>query len=95
MHERVAAVLADVLRRLDMVRNHFGVVTVHLPDAWVPELKTTTFDAHDTLKALGATARIPPKCSTTGCVRGRRAFVARRVGDVRPTQAMWRRRLTL
>jgi hypothetical protein len=58
-HQRVAAALADALRRLDTVRDQFDVVTVHLPDTWAPGLKTSTFDAHDTLKALGAGAGIP------------------------------------
>jgi hypothetical protein len=58
-HDQVAAALSDAIRRLDSVRDHFDVVTVHLPDAWAPGLKTTTFDAHDTLKVLAAAAGIP------------------------------------
>lgn len=56
---RVAAALADAIRRLELVRASFDVAVVHLPDAWAHACRTDTFDAHDELKALGALAAIP------------------------------------
>lgn len=47
------------LRRLEMVRNDFDVVLVHLPDAWAPASRSRHFDAHDALKGLGAKYNIP------------------------------------
>ena len=47
------------LRRLDTMRNEFDVVLFHFPDSWSPATRGKLFDAHDTLKALGARFNIP------------------------------------
>lgn len=57
--QRVAGALADVVRRLELVRDQFDVAVIHLPDLWAPGLRTREFDAHDWLKVLGAQAGIP------------------------------------
>jgi len=56
---RVATALRDALDRMSLVRDQFDVVVVHLPDSWAPGLRSQGFDAHDTLKALGALHAIP------------------------------------
>ncbi|QFT20976.1 hypothetical protein FIV02_05220 [Pseudomonas sp. THAF187a] len=42
------------MQRLALVRDHFDVVLVHLPDAWQIAFRAPGFDAHDALKAIGA-----------------------------------------
>jgi hypothetical protein len=44
---------------MELVRAEFAGGVVHLPDIWGHALKTETFNAHDTLKALGAGFGIP------------------------------------
>ncbi|MDQ6720755.1 MAG: SIR2 family protein [Candidatus Dormibacteraeota bacterium] len=56
---RIGAALDEVLRRLETLRDEFDVLTVHLPDRWLPSSKTLEFDAHDSLKVLAALAGIP------------------------------------
>lgn len=57
--ERVVGAMHRAFDQLSMLKEHFDVVTVHLPDAWLPRLRTTEFDAHDALKAIGAKYLIP------------------------------------
>ncbi|HMZ84079.1 MAG TPA: hypothetical protein PLT94_15460 [Rhodocyclaceae bacterium] len=56
---RLFEAMDAALRRLESVRNEFDVVLVHFPDAWGPATRTAGFDAHDSLKALGAKYNIP------------------------------------
>lgn len=56
---RLYLAMEAALRRLDTVRNEFDVVLVHFPDSWNMATRGKLFDAHDTLKALGATYNIP------------------------------------
>ena len=56
---RVGASLDEAVRRLGTLREEFDVLTVHLPDAWMPMLKTPEFDAHDSLKVTAALANLP------------------------------------
>jgi hypothetical protein len=56
---RLVAAMHDVMQRLSLIRDQFDVVLVHLPESWAPALRSTGFDAHDTLKALGARYAIP------------------------------------
>ena len=56
---RLFLAMDAALRRLEMVRNDFDVVLVHLPDAWAPASRSRNFDAHDALKGLGAKYNIP------------------------------------
>lgn len=58
-HTRLMYALNDGVSRLDLVRDQFDVVLVHLPDAWQSAFRASGFDAHDALKALGATFGIP------------------------------------
>ncbi len=51
--------LKNAMEHLSLVRDLFDVVVVHLPDKWSSACKTSTFDAHDSLKALGAHYSIP------------------------------------
>ena len=51
--------LKNAMEHFSLVRDLFDVVVVHLPDKWSPVCKTSKFDAHDTLKALGAYYSIP------------------------------------
>ena len=51
--------MSDALQRLSLVRDKFDVVVVHLPANWSSAFQTPSFDAHDTLKALGAQHSIP------------------------------------
>ena len=57
--QRLQAAFESALSQLDLVRSEFDVVVVHLPDAWASALHTPTFDAHDTLKVIGAQFGIP------------------------------------
>jgi hypothetical protein len=57
--ERLVAGMSAALGRLSLVRDQFDVAVVHLPDSWAPALRLQAFDAHDTLKALGAQHAIP------------------------------------
>src|SRR5690606_7008863 len=61
-------------------------VVVHLPDRWAHALRTEAFDAHDTLKALGAQAGVPTQ------VVNDRAFA---FGDKFPASIAWRLSLAL
>lgn len=56
---RLFHLMDAALRRLVTVRNEFEVALVHFPDAWDAATRTRAFDAHDTLKALGAQYNIP------------------------------------
>jgi hypothetical protein len=51
--------MEKALSRLALVREAFDVVLVHLPDKWAPACRGVDFDAHDSLKALGARYSIP------------------------------------
>lgn len=57
--QRIADAMSAALRRLDAVRNDFDVVLVHFPDTWLSATRAPGFDAHDTLKAIGAGYNIP------------------------------------
>lgn len=57
--EKLVTGFRDALSRLELVRDQFDIVVVHLPDAWRTALKRPQFDAHDALKAMGATYGIP------------------------------------
>ncbi|HCL3966293.1 argonaute/piwi family protein [Pseudomonas aeruginosa] len=59
LQARLFQAMDAALRRLDTARNEFDVVLVHFPDSWAPATRTKYFDAHDTLKALGAKYNIP------------------------------------
>lgn len=56
---RLFQAMDAALRQLETLRNEFDVVLVHFPDSWSPVTRTTAFDAHDVLKALGAKYNIP------------------------------------
>lgn len=56
---RLFLAMEAALRRLDLVRNEFDVVLVHFPDSWNTATRGKYFDAHDSLKALGAKYNIP------------------------------------
>lgn len=56
---RLVAGMSDAMRRLSLIRDQFDLALVHLPESWGPALRTHGFDAHDTLKALGAQYSIP------------------------------------
>ncbi len=58
-HLKLLQALRDGMNRLTLVRDQFDVVLVYLPDAWQAAFRATGFDAHDALKALGATSGIP------------------------------------
>tara|TARA_R110001599_G_scaffold230879_2_gene430187 strand:- start:930 stop:1988 length:1059 start_codon:yes stop_codon:yes gene_type:complete len=47
------------LERLSLIRDQFDVVLVHLPDTWQMAFHAPGFDAHDALKAIGASHGIP------------------------------------
>lgn len=57
--QRLADAMDAALRRLDTVRNEFDVALVHFPDTWLWATRGPRFDAHDTLKAMGAGWNIP------------------------------------
>ncbi|MBS7708021.1 nuclease PIN [Chelatococcus asaccharovorans] len=57
--QRLADAMGAALRRLDTVRNEFDVALVHFPDTWLSVTRGPSFDAHDTLKAMGAGLNIP------------------------------------
>lgn len=56
---RLFLAMEAAFRRLEMIRNEFDVVLVHFPDSWSLATRGKFFDAHDTLKALGARFNIP------------------------------------
>ncbi|HEY6871350.1 MAG TPA: hypothetical protein VI298_01355 [Geobacteraceae bacterium] len=58
-HLKLMQALRDGMNRLTLIRDQFDVVLVHLPDAWQIAFRAPGFDAHDALKALGATTGIP------------------------------------
>lgn len=58
-HDRLFHALRDGMSRLALVRDQFDVALVHLPDAWQVAFRARGFDAHDALKALGASHSIP------------------------------------
>lgn len=57
--ERLFVAMDNALARLNNVRDYFDVVLVHFPDSWSAATRTKFFDAHDSLKALGAKYNIP------------------------------------
>lgn len=57
--ERLAQALGSAIDRLNIVRDQFDVVLVHLPEAWRTASRAPDFDAHDALKAMGAAKGIP------------------------------------
>jgi len=56
---RLMFAMDTALQRLDLVRDKFDVVLVHFPETWNRATRSTSFDAHDALKALGAKYNIP------------------------------------
>ncbi len=48
------SLLKDAMQHLSSFSELFDVVVVHFPDKWSSVTKTSIFDAHDALKALGA-----------------------------------------
>lgn len=58
-HIRLMHLLCEGMNRLTLFRDQFDVVLVYLPDAWQIAFRSSGFDAHDALKALGATHGIP------------------------------------
>lgn len=58
-HIRLLNALRTGMQRLALVRDHFDVVLVHLPDDWQTAFRSPGFDVHDTLKAIGAGYSIP------------------------------------
>lgn len=59
LEEKLLAAFSEALSRLDLGRDQFDIVVVHLPESWRSVLKSARFDAHDALKALGAAYGIP------------------------------------
>jgi len=57
--QRLQAAFESALGQLDLMRSEFDVVVVHLPEAWTRTLHHPAFDAHDTLKVIGARFGIP------------------------------------
>ena len=57
--ERLIQALRSSMDRLMLVRDQFDVVLVYLPDTWQAAFRSPGFDAHDSLKALGASYGIP------------------------------------
>jgi len=51
--------MKDGMGRLSLVRDQFDVLMVYLPDSWQSAFRAPGFDAHDALKALGASHGIP------------------------------------
>ncbi|EIK71338.1 hypothetical protein PseBG33_0006 [Pseudomonas synxantha BG33R] len=51
--------ISEALTRLSLMRELFDVVLIHLPDKWSHAFRDTGFDAHDSLKAIGARYSIP------------------------------------
>lgn len=58
-HMKLMHALRGGMDRLSLVRDQFDVLLVHLPDVWQMAFRAPGFDAHDALKALGATYGIP------------------------------------
>lgn len=56
---RLLQALITGMQRLSLVRDQFDVVLVHLPDTWQTAFRAPGFDAHDMLKAIGASHGIP------------------------------------
>lgn len=56
---RLLQALTASMDRLSLIRDQFDVVLVHLPDSWQIAFRAPGFDAHDTLKAIGANHGIP------------------------------------
>lgn len=56
---RLCTAIESALGRLDTVRGEFDVVLVHFPEAWDPITRSSGFNAHDALKAIGARYNIP------------------------------------
>jgi hypothetical protein len=78
---QIRALLGETMAALSGVRDRFDVAVFHLPDSWGPGVRTTTFDAHDELKALGAHAGIPTQVLNDRVFSfGFRASVAWRLG---------------
>ncbi len=58
-HVRLLHAMKDGMGRLSLVRDQFDVLMVYLPDSWQSAFRAPGFDAHDALKALGASHGIP------------------------------------
>lgn len=56
---RLMHAVRDGMNRLALVRDQFDVALVHLPDAWEIAYRGVGFDAHDSIKAIGAAHNIP------------------------------------
>jgi hypothetical protein len=56
---KVASALFHAFEQLAAIKDHFDVVTIHFPDAWMSVLRTPDFDAHDVAKAIAARHQIP------------------------------------
>ena len=67
--QRVRSAMHQAMVRLSTVRSQFDVVAVHLPDTWMPYLRTKEFDAHDELKALGAHFGVPTQVINDRAIR--------------------------
>lgn len=60
----VHRLLAERLRQLADVRDAFDVAVIHLPAAWEAGFRTSDYDAHDDLKAMGAELAVPTQVIT-------------------------------
>jgi len=49
----------DAMKRLSLMHDKFDIAVFHFPEKWKTATKTESFDAHDSLKALGAQYSIP------------------------------------
>ena len=58
-HKKLMQALQSGMSRLNLIRDQFDVVLVHLPDDWEAAFRGPGFNAHDELKALGALYSIP------------------------------------
>lgn len=64
-HEKLADIIFTSLRRLSLVRSHFDVVCLYLPDEWSIAFESATddedsdFNLHDSIKAASSSLRMP------------------------------------
>lgn len=58
-HQNLLSAMRQGLEQLSLVRDQFDVALVHLPDMWSDAFEAEGFNAHDELKALGASKGIP------------------------------------
>lgn len=56
---RLMHAVRSAMDRLVLLRDQFDVVLIHLPDKWEIAFRGVGFDAHDSIKALGASLGIP------------------------------------